>query len=172
MQCANCAVLLNPVVAEAYAALGDPVAAGRYADVARRIADGFDSSAWRAMAETAAGARAQAEGDPAGARAHHLTAAALYDRARQPFWAARARMQAATAGGSAASGTPSDAQLLGQAEATFERLGAGRALARARGAAPAAALAPPLLLPRPRDAAPVEELLVGAVLGPDTATTS
>src|SRR5690242_21898986 len=63
-ECANCALLLNPIVAEAHATLGDPVAAGHYADVARRIADGFDSSAWRAMAETAAGARTQAEGDP------------------------------------------------------------------------------------------------------------
>lgn len=164
--CGDCAVLLNPVAAEAYAALGDRAGAARYAEAARRIAEGFDSSAWRAMAATAAGAWALADGDADRARAHHLGAAAFHDRARQPFWAARARLQAATAAGAAAPGTPSDEQLLERAAATFERLGAVRALARARGQAPAVGRRPPLLLPRPLGVIPVEELLVGAAPGP------
>jgi ATP/maltotriose-dependent transcriptional regulator MalT len=87
---------LNPVAAEAFAALGDRENARAYAESAAAVAELFDSSAWRAMAESAAGSVASAEGEPQRARAHFETAAGLYRRARQPYWAERSLAQAAS----------------------------------------------------------------------------
>ena len=157
--CADCGVLLNPTVAEAYAAIGDAAGAGTYARAAEDVAGHFASSAWRAMSESAAGSLAQAHGDGGTARARHLAAGALFDRAGQPFWAARSRMQAALAGSSGGRVDEADRRLLDDAAATFERLGALRALSRARlGAAgpgtPETAGTPALVF------APVEDLRV------------
>jgi hypothetical protein len=49
----------------------------------------FNSSAWRAMAESAAGSVALAEGDERGALGHFDAARDLYQRAGQPYWAQR-----------------------------------------------------------------------------------
>jgi hypothetical protein len=57
----------------------------------------FESSAWSAMAESAAGSLAAAEGAPAEARAHFEEAASLYDRIGHSYWAERSRAQAAMA---------------------------------------------------------------------------
>ena len=132
--CPSCSVLLNPLVADACAALGDRIGAAAYAAQAQQVADMFASSSWQAMAESAAGSLAEAGGSPAEARARHLAAAELYDRARQPFWAARARMQAALAGATDGPLDEAGLRLVHDAAATFERLGALRALARARAA--------------------------------------
>ena len=60
--CPTCSALLNPMAAEAFALLGDPPAlASTPSRGARRAL--FDSSAWRAMAESAAGSVAVADGD-------------------------------------------------------------------------------------------------------------
>ena len=93
--CPSCSALLNPVAAEAFAALGDRANTRVYAQSAAAVASFFDSSAWRAMAESAAGSAALAESEPQRARAHFETAAALYQRAGQPYWAARSLAQAA-----------------------------------------------------------------------------
>jgi DNA-binding SARP family transcriptional activator len=93
--CPSCSALLNPMAAEAFAALGDRESTRAYADSAARVAGVFDSSAWRAMAESAAASLATVEGDAARARAGFADAAALYERARQPYWAQRARTHAA-----------------------------------------------------------------------------
>ena len=93
--CPSCGALVNPMAAEAFAALGDRESARAYAEAAGRVADSFDSSAWRAMAESAAASVAAVEGDSARAREHFEAAAALYDRARQPYWQERSRAQAA-----------------------------------------------------------------------------
>jgi tetratricopeptide (TPR) repeat protein len=82
--CPTCSALLNPVAAEAFAALDDRDSARDFADAASGVAGFFESSAWRAMAESAAGS---AEGDAA----RHAEAARLYERAGQPYWADRAR---------------------------------------------------------------------------------
>ena len=82
--CPTCGALLNPVAAEAFAALGDRDTAREYADAAAAVAGFFESYAWRAMAESAAGS---AESDSA----RHAEAARLYEQAGQPYWAARAR---------------------------------------------------------------------------------
>jgi DNA-binding SARP family transcriptional activator len=92
--CPSCSALLNPVAAEAFAEIGDAATAGSYAASAERVADSFDSSAWRAMAESAAGSVAAAEGDAAEARERFEAAARLYARARQPYWESRSRRQA------------------------------------------------------------------------------
>lgn len=120
--------MLNPVAAEAFAALGDQESAAAHARAAEQVASMFASAAWRAMAESARGSLAVAEDDPGAARGLFLSAAELYDRARQPFWVARSRLQAAMAG----SGDPTDGDLAREAGATFERLGARPALTRAR----------------------------------------
>jgi DNA-binding SARP family transcriptional activator len=86
--CPTCSALLNPIAAEAFAALDDRDAAGEYAESAARVAGFFESSAWRAMAESAA---ASAERDPA----RHESAAGLYERAGQHYWAGRSRVHAA-----------------------------------------------------------------------------
>jgi hypothetical protein len=55
----------------------------------------FDSSAWRAMGESAAASIAAGSGDDAGARERHEAAAALYERAGQPYWMQRSLAHAA-----------------------------------------------------------------------------
>jgi hypothetical protein len=55
----------------------------------------FDSSAWGAMAESAAASVTAAEGGQAEARERFETAAELYDRIGHTYWADRSRAQAA-----------------------------------------------------------------------------
>jgi hypothetical protein len=93
--CPSCSALLNPVAAEAFAALGDLPSAQAYAASAGRVAGLFDSSAWRAMAESAAGSVAAAEGDTVAARERFETAAASYGRVGHTYWAERSSRQAA-----------------------------------------------------------------------------
>jgi ATP/maltotriose-dependent transcriptional regulator MalT len=62
------------------------------------VADAFDSSAWRAMAKSAAASVAAVEGHPTRAREHFEVAATLYERADQPYWAARSLAQARRTG--------------------------------------------------------------------------
>ena len=81
----------------AFAALDLREEARASAESATAVAGTFDSSAWRAMAESAAGSAAKAEGESARARAHFEAAASLYERAHQPFWAERSRAQLAAA---------------------------------------------------------------------------
>jgi DNA-binding SARP family transcriptional activator len=92
--CPTCGALLNPIAAEAFVMLGDGDSAHRYAESAARVAASFDSSAWRAMAQSAAGSVAIAEGDANRARQNFEAAADLYERAQQPFWARRLAAQA------------------------------------------------------------------------------
>jgi DNA-binding SARP family transcriptional activator len=92
--CPTCSALLNPVAAEAFAALGDRANARVYAESAAGVAAFFDSSAWRAMAEAAAGSVAAVEGEPRRAQEHFEAAAALYERGGQPYWAQRSLAQA------------------------------------------------------------------------------
>lgn len=92
--CQTCGALLNPIAAETFVLLGDGDSARAYADSAARVAESFDSSAWRAMAQSAAGSVASAEGDANRARACFEAAAGLYERARQPFWVKRSAAQA------------------------------------------------------------------------------
>ena len=93
--CPTCGALLNPMAAEAYAALGDLENARYYRDAAGRVATYFSSAAWLAMAESAAGSVGMLEGDRAGARQHFVTASELYWKAGQPFWAEKLARQAA-----------------------------------------------------------------------------
>jgi tetratricopeptide (TPR) repeat protein len=93
--CPTCDALLNPIAAETFAALGAPADARACAEAATAVARVFESSAWRAMAEASVGSAAKANGDRICARAHFETAADLYERARQPYWAQRSRSQAA-----------------------------------------------------------------------------
>ncbi|MFF2040474.1 BTAD domain-containing putative transcriptional regulator [Kitasatospora sp. NPDC058170] len=153
-ECPTCTALLYPVAAEAFAAVGDAGGAAEHAAAAQDVAGRFESSAWRAMAQSALGSLAAAKGDRVGARAGHLAAARLYERARQPFWAAREKVRAVTgvpgpadlagagagegAGSAPGAGTAADAALCGEAAAVFEALGARRSLERLR-AAPAGA---------------------------------
>jgi DNA-binding SARP family transcriptional activator len=95
--CPSCSVLLNPIAAEAFAALGDRESTRAYADSAAHVAASFASSAWQAMAEAAAASVAAVEGDRGRAQERFEAAAALYERARQPYWAQRSRGQAAAA---------------------------------------------------------------------------
>ena len=92
--CPSCSALLNPVAAEAYALLGDGGSGRSYAEAAGSVASMFASSAWKAMAESAAASVAAADGDEAGARAGFQAAAVLYERAGQPYWQERAAAQA------------------------------------------------------------------------------
>jgi DNA-binding SARP family transcriptional activator len=92
--CPTCSALLNPVAAEAFARLGDGDNARYYRDAAGRVAGYFSSSAWQAMAESAAGSVSTLEGDRSGARDHFATAGQLYRKAGQPFWAERSAGQA------------------------------------------------------------------------------
>ena len=101
--CPSCSALLNPMAAEAFAALGDADGARAYAAAAARVSDVFDSSAWRAMAESAAASVAAVEGEPSRARERFEAAATLFERAGQPYWIERSLAQA---GGGNAQGTP------------------------------------------------------------------
>ncbi|HYX84945.1 MAG TPA: BTAD domain-containing putative transcriptional regulator [Gaiellales bacterium] len=96
--CPTCSALLNPVAAEAFRLLGDPAGAAEAAQAADRVAGAFTSSAWRAMAAEAAASAALAAGRAGAAGERLAEAAALYDRAGQPFWAERARERAGNAG--------------------------------------------------------------------------
>jgi hypothetical protein len=87
--CPTCSALLNPVAAEAFALLDDAESAGAYAESAAGVAAMFASAAWRAMAESAAGSVALAEGRAADARGHFGAARELYAAAGQPYWARR-----------------------------------------------------------------------------------
>ena len=118
--CPSCSALLNPLAAEAAAAVGDVDGARAAAAAAEAVATTFESAAWRAMAETACGWSHVAEGRPTAARARFVAAADFYDLAGQPFWAARSRVQAGD-----------EVHVLAAAE-VFVRLGAPRAEARAR----------------------------------------
>jgi hypothetical protein len=84
--CPTCSALLNPVAAQTSSALDDVVAAAAYAESAAGVAGMFDSSAWRAMAESASASLAAAEGDGALARERFAAAAGMYERAGQPYW--------------------------------------------------------------------------------------
>jgi DNA-binding SARP family transcriptional activator len=95
--CPSCSALLNPLAAEAFAALGDLDAARAHAAAATRVAELFESSAWSAMAESAAGSVAAAEGAPAEARTHFERAALLYARIGHSYWAERSQRQASAA---------------------------------------------------------------------------
>jgi hypothetical protein len=55
----------------------------------------FESSAWRAMAASAAASVSVAEGDTSAARARFESAAGLYQLAGQPYWLERSLAQAA-----------------------------------------------------------------------------
>jgi DNA-binding SARP family transcriptional activator len=92
--CPSCSALLNPLAAEAFGALGDLDAARAHAEAATRVAAMFESSAWSAMAQSAAGSVAAAEGAPAEARSRFEEAASLYERIGHSFWAARSQAQA------------------------------------------------------------------------------
>jgi DNA-binding SARP family transcriptional activator len=92
--CPTCSALLNPVAAAAFASLGDAGNARYYRDAAQQVADHFSSSAWRAMAESAAGSVSALEGDRVAARGHFASASELYTKAGQPFWAERSARDA------------------------------------------------------------------------------
>jgi DNA-binding SARP family transcriptional activator len=92
--CPSCSALLNPLAAEAFGALGDLDAARAHADAATRVAAMFESSAWSAMAESAAGSLAAAEGAPEEARTRFEQAASLHDRIGHSYWAERSQAQA------------------------------------------------------------------------------
>jgi ATP/maltotriose-dependent transcriptional regulator MalT len=85
--CPSCSALLNPVAAEAFAMLGDAASAGTYAGRADQVGHMFASSAWQAMAVSAAGSAAAAAGDPETAHSRFDDAAVLYTKAGQPYWA-------------------------------------------------------------------------------------
>ncbi len=69
--CPTCSALLHPVAAE--------------------VAASFQSSAWRAMSEAAHGWAARAAGDAEIATERFRSAATLFERGGQPYWAGRAR---------------------------------------------------------------------------------
>jgi cobalamin biosynthesis protein CobT len=94
---ARAAALLNPVAAEALTMLDDTEGARPFAAAAAGVAGIFESSAWRAMAESAAASVARADGDQAQARAGFESAARQFERAGQPYWRERSRAHAATA---------------------------------------------------------------------------
>jgi len=88
--CGSCSALLNPMAAEAFAALGDVANAQVYASAADQVGQMFSSSAWSAMAESAAASAALAAGDETTSDARTKSASDLYLRAHQPYWAERA----------------------------------------------------------------------------------
>ena len=95
--CPSCSALLNPIAAEAFATIGDRDGARAHAEAARRVATFFESSAWRAMAQSAEASVAAVEGDLAAASRRFTAAADLYERAGHSYWAGRSRAQAAAA---------------------------------------------------------------------------
>jgi tetratricopeptide (TPR) repeat protein len=88
--CGSCSALLNPMASEAFAAFGDVANAQVYASAAAQVGQMFSSSAWSAMAESAAASVATAVGDESTSETRRKSASALYLRARQPYWAERA----------------------------------------------------------------------------------
>ncbi len=95
--CPSCSALLHPVAAQTYASLGLAELAGDHADAATAVADDFGGSAWRAMAQSAAGSAATAGGDADRARKLFEEAADLYTRVGHTFWAEYALRQTAEA---------------------------------------------------------------------------
>ncbi len=93
--CPSCSALLNPIAAEALTLLGDRDGARPYTEAAGGVADMFESSAWGAMAASAAASVASGAGDSHGARERFRAAADLYEQAGQPYWLQRSRAQAA-----------------------------------------------------------------------------
>jgi len=91
--CPACGALLNPVGAQAFALVGDGEGAHALAEVASQLAASFASSAWSAMAESAAASAAIADGDLTAARHRFGSAIALYEKAGHTFWAERASAQ-------------------------------------------------------------------------------
>lgn len=126
--CPSCSALLHPVAAEAHSLLGDAEAAAEHASDAALLAEMWHSSAWRGMAETAAGFAALAAGESDAARQRFLTSADLYEKGGQPFWAARSWLQAAQTD----TDHPGASALFTKAVDTFAGLGAVRAESRAR----------------------------------------
>ncbi|WP_462183698.1 BTAD domain-containing putative transcriptional regulator [Frankia sp. AgKG'84/4] len=96
-ECPSCGALLHPLGAETLARAGDVAGAREYAAVAARTGDTFDSTAWRAMATSAAAWVHLAAGDRGAARDGFEAAAAAFDKAGHPFWTARARRHAEAA---------------------------------------------------------------------------
>ncbi|MEV7802258.1 BTAD domain-containing putative transcriptional regulator [Microbispora sp. NPDC088329] len=92
--CPTCSALLHPVGAQACALVGDREGAHAHAAAAAQFAGSFASSAWSAMAESAAASAAVADGDPYAARERFQSAAALYAEVGHSFWADRATAQA------------------------------------------------------------------------------
>lgn len=127
--CPTCSAMINPLAAEAYAALEDGGQAASHADSAERTAGFWESSAWGAMAVTARAFQRAAAGEASSAADGLIEAAGLYERGGQPFWAARCRLSAALIPG----GIPEPARraLLEEAEQVFRRLGARLAERRA-----------------------------------------
>jgi DNA-binding SARP family transcriptional activator len=93
--CPTCSAMLNPLAADALTQAGDRREARVFARAASDAAASFPSSAFQAMAESAAGSVALGEGDTTQARTRFETAAALYDKAQQPFWVDRSLRKAA-----------------------------------------------------------------------------
>jgi DNA-binding SARP family transcriptional activator len=87
--CGSCSALLNPMAAEAFATFGDVATAQAYASAAEQIGQMFSSSAWSAMAESAAARGGSAADDAPAGEAKRQSAAELYLRAGQPYWAER-----------------------------------------------------------------------------------
>lgn len=88
-ECPTCSALANPVGAQAYAQLGVAEQARLLAEAADRFAGSFPSSAWRAMADSAAAWAAVAAGDRTTAEDRFRAAAGGYERAGHTFWATR-----------------------------------------------------------------------------------
>ncbi|MEX0833105.1 MAG: BTAD domain-containing putative transcriptional regulator [Actinomycetota bacterium] len=105
--CPTCSALLNPVAAEAFAAIGDAEGAGPFAEDAARVAEMFDSSAWRAMALSAEANLKASEGDSSGSAGLFREAAGRYEQAGQPYWAERTRARVDAPAGNAGGTAPS-----------------------------------------------------------------
>jgi DNA-binding SARP family transcriptional activator len=95
--CPSCSALLNPIAAETFALLHTREAAAPYVEAAAGVAGMFESSAWRAMAESAAASVAMLDGETDRARMGFEAAASLYEGAGQPYWQQRSADFAATA---------------------------------------------------------------------------
>jgi DNA-binding SARP family transcriptional activator len=93
--CMTCGALLNPVGAQAFAMVGDVAGADECTAAAEQLAASFPTSAWKAMAESAAGSAALARGDRREGVQRFQAAAKLYDIADHTFWAGRLWTEAA-----------------------------------------------------------------------------
>lgn len=89
--CPSCSALLNPIATETFTKLNDRENVRPYAEAAAAVASMFDSSAWRAMAESSDASVAMLEGETDRALAGFEAAASLYRRAGQPYWEQRSR---------------------------------------------------------------------------------